>query len=279
MPLLVFGAPLRHCGRLYNCAVVRPSRPPARRGSEDPPAELSRVLRAPLVRLRPRHRGQRSALVAGFEAPFGPDLVFAAADLPGLVVHAEICEDLWVPIPPSTAGALAGATVLLNLSASNITIGKAETRRLLCHSQSARCIAAYRLRGRRCRRVDHRPRLGRPGLDLRERRRAGRKRALPRRRADRDRRYRPRPAAAGAGPAGHVRRQPARPSRPTRQFRQIPFRLDPPADDLGLRRAIERFPFVPSDPGAPRRRTATRLTTSRSPASCSAGAPPAAARS
>ena len=61
----------------------------------------------------------------------------------GLIVHAEICEDVWVPIPPSGEAALAGATVLANLSASNITIGKAETRRLLCRSQSARCLAAY----------------------------------------------------------------------------------------------------------------------------------------
>ena len=59
------------------------------------------------------------------------------------MLHVEICEDLWVPIPPSTYGALAGATVLANLSASNITIGKAGFRRELCASQSARTIAGY----------------------------------------------------------------------------------------------------------------------------------------
>ena len=75
--------------------------------------------------------------------PFGTDLLFEAADLRGLIVHAEICEDVWVPNPPSGEAAVAGATVLANLSASNITIGKAETRRLLCRSQSARCLAAY----------------------------------------------------------------------------------------------------------------------------------------
>src|SRR5262249_61734196 len=73
----------------------------------------------------------------------GPALLFAADDVPGLAVHAEICEDVWVPVPPSGIAALAGATVLANLSASNITIGKADTRRLLCQSQSARCLAAY----------------------------------------------------------------------------------------------------------------------------------------
>src|SRR6185312_5960672 len=81
--------------------------------------------------------------IGGLTAPFGTDLIFEAEDLTGLAVHAEICEDFWVPVPPSAEAALAGATVLANLSASNITIGKAETRRLLCASQSARCVAAY----------------------------------------------------------------------------------------------------------------------------------------
>jgi len=75
--------------------------------------------------------------------PFGSDVVYTAENLPGFAVHAEICEDVWVPIPPSTYAALAGATVLANLSASNITIGKAEYRRALGADQSAKCIAAY----------------------------------------------------------------------------------------------------------------------------------------
>ncbi len=65
--------------------------------------------------------------------PFGNDLLFAAANLPDFRLHAEICEDVWTPIPPSTYAALAGATVLTNLSASNITVGKADYRReLVC---------------------------------------------------------------------------------------------------------------------------------------------------
>jgi NAD+ synthase (glutamine-hydrolysing) len=79
----------------------------------------------------------------GQTVPFGSDIVFAAGDLPNLVLHVEVCEDLWVPIPPSTFGALAGATVLVNLSASNITVGKADFRRTLCMGQSARTIAGY----------------------------------------------------------------------------------------------------------------------------------------
>src|SRR5262249_51252667 len=81
--------------------------------------------------------------VGGREVPFGVDLLFAATGLARFTFHVEICEDIWVPLPPSTTAALPGAEVLLNLSASNITIGKADARRLLCASQSARCIAAY----------------------------------------------------------------------------------------------------------------------------------------
>lgn len=77
------------------------------------------------------------------EAPFGPDLLFAATDLPAFVLHVEICEDMFVPVPPSAQAALAGATVLANLSGSPITIGRAEDRCLLARSASARCLAAY----------------------------------------------------------------------------------------------------------------------------------------
>ena len=77
------------------------------------------------------------------DIPFGSRLLFQHQDQPLLTLHVEICEDLWVPIPPSAHAALAGATVLANLSASNITIGKAHYRRELVASQSARCLAAY----------------------------------------------------------------------------------------------------------------------------------------
>ncbi len=75
--------------------------------------------------------------------PFGSRLLFQVEEQPLLTFHVEICEDVWVPIPPSSAAALAGATVLLNLSASNITIGKADYRHQLVASQSSRCLAAY----------------------------------------------------------------------------------------------------------------------------------------
>jgi NAD+ synthase (glutamine-hydrolysing) len=77
------------------------------------------------------------------DIPFGSRLLFRVEEQPLLTLHVEICEDLWVPIPPSSHAALAGATVLLNLSASNITIGKDDYRRQLVANQSARCLAAY----------------------------------------------------------------------------------------------------------------------------------------
>ena len=82
-------------------------------------------------------------VLCGQSVPFGPRLVFEAENLPLLRFHVEICEDVWVPIPPSCFAALAGATVLLNLSASNITIGKSAFRHTLVRQQSARCLAAY----------------------------------------------------------------------------------------------------------------------------------------
>jgi NAD+ synthase (glutamine-hydrolysing) len=141
-PVLVVGAPLAFAGRLYNCAVV---------------VHRGRVLGvAPKTYLpnyrefyEARHFSPASAAVAdrapvlGGEVPFGNDLVFEASTLAGFSLHAEVCEDLWVPVPPSSLAALAGASVLVNLSASNITIAKAEFRRLLCGSQSGRCVAAY----------------------------------------------------------------------------------------------------------------------------------------
>src|SRR4029450_8559710 len=85
----------------------------------------------------------REVLFQGERLPFGNELVFEALNVEGFKLHVEICEDVWTPTPPSTYAALAGATVLTNLSASNITIGKADYRRSLCAGQSGKCIAAY----------------------------------------------------------------------------------------------------------------------------------------
>jgi NAD+ synthase (glutamine-hydrolysing) len=81
--------------------------------------------------------------VAGVVAPFGTDLLFACRTLPGFVFHVEICEDYWAPTPPSTQGALAGALILCNLSASPIVVGKSEDRHVLSASQAMRTSSAY----------------------------------------------------------------------------------------------------------------------------------------
>lgn len=141
-PLLLVGAALRRNGRVYNCAVA---------------IHRGRILGVVPKTFLPNYREyyekryfasgagltDLSIMVDGQEVPFGTDLLFAADDVADFVVHAEICEDFWAPTPPSTAGALAGALVCCNLSASNITIGKARERALLCASQSARAVAAY----------------------------------------------------------------------------------------------------------------------------------------
>ena len=141
-PVLIVGAPLWTEGGLFNCGVV------IHRG-----AVLGVVPKSYLPNYHEYYeerqfRAAREAIrdeleLLGQLVPFGSDLVFAASDVPNFAIHAEVCEDVWTPIPPSTYGALAGATVLANLSASNITIGKADFRRTLCMAQSARSIAAY----------------------------------------------------------------------------------------------------------------------------------------
>jgi NAD+ synthase (glutamine-hydrolysing) len=141
-PVLAVGAPLRRNGRLYNCALA------ISRGRI-----LGVVPKSFLPNYREYYEKRWFAMgfglngmdiaVAGQLVPFGTDLVFAAEDLDDFIFHMEICEDYWAPQPPSTVGALSGALILCNLSASNITIGKADERKLLCASQSSRCCAAY----------------------------------------------------------------------------------------------------------------------------------------
>jgi NAD+ synthase (glutamine-hydrolysing) len=141
-PLVVVGLPLRVGHQLFNVAAV------LHRGEV-----LGVVPKSYLPNYREfyekRHfSAARQATVTnvrllGADVPFGTDLLFEATDLADLVVHVEICEDLWVPIPPSTTAAMAGATVLCNPSGSNLTIGKAGYRQQLCSAQSARTIAAY----------------------------------------------------------------------------------------------------------------------------------------
>ena len=140
--VIVVGAPLRMGGRLFNCAVVLHHGVPA---GVIPKSYLPNYREFYEKRQFAAARDASSLTieVLGTEVPFGPDLLFRFDHVPDLCMHVEICEDVWVPVPPSTWAALAGATLLVNLSASNITIGKAAYRRQLCASQSSRLIAAY----------------------------------------------------------------------------------------------------------------------------------------
>jgi NAD+ synthase (glutamine-hydrolysing) len=246
LPVLVVGAPLRRGHRIHNVAVV------VHRGRV-----LGAVPKSYLPTYREFYERRQVApgddvtgtvRVAGTDVPFGTDLLFAAEDVPGFTLGVEVCEDMFVPVPPSALAALAGATVLANLSGSPITVGRAEDRRLLVRSASARCLAAYLYaaagegesstdlawdgqtmvyeNGEPLAETERFPHGGRRsvadvdlGLLRAERLRMGT--------FDDNRRTH---AAALAG------------------FRTVGFRLDPPTGDIGLRRAVERFPFVPSDP-------------------------------
>ncbi|MBX3604326.1 MAG: NAD(+) synthase [Piscinibacter sp.] len=187
--------------------------------------------------------------LAGQTVPLGADLLFEASDLPHFVFHAEICEDVWVPIPPSSFAALAGATVLVNLSASNIVIGKADYRELLVRSQSARCLAAYLYSSAGAGESttdlawDGQALIAENGELLATSERFGDDSHLITADIDLERLVRERMrqnsfAANGAQLAGEVRR-----------FRRLPFALARPAGPAWtLQRNVERFPYVPADP-------------------------------
>ncbi|MEU7872828.1 NAD(+) synthase [Dactylosporangium sp. NPDC049140] len=246
LPVLVVGAPLRHRGRVYNCAVV------VHRGrilGVAPKSYLPNYREFYEARqLTPGDAERGSTIrIGGADVPFGPDLLFAADDVPGFVLHVEVCEDMWVPVPPSAEAALAGATVLANLSGSPITVGRAEDRRLLCRSASSRCLAAY---------VYAAAGLGESSTDLSwdgqtmiyengallaetERFPDGERHSVADVDLDLLRQERQRMGTFDDNRRTHDAR--------TSTFRRIAFTIDPPATDLGLRRVIERFPFVPAD--------------------------------
>ncbi|MDW4571842.1 NAD(+) synthase [Microbacterium sp. M3] len=246
LPMIVVGAPLRHRNRLYNCAVV------IHRGELLGVAPKSYL---PTYREFYERRwyapgddqAGQDVRVGDLEAPFGPDLLFEALDVPGLVVHAEVCEDVWVPIPPSSHAALAGASVLLNLSGSPITIARAEDRKDLCQSQSLRCLAAYAYAaagmGESTNDVswDGQTMIYEGGNLLVETERFpdGPRRSVADVDLDRLRQDRLR-----QGTFDDNRRATAA----DRLFRTVHFRLEPPQTDIGLRRTLDRFPFVPDDP-------------------------------
>jgi NAD+ synthase (glutamine-hydrolysing) len=246
-PVLVIGAPVRHGGALYNAAVV------IHRGKI-----LGIVPKSFLPNYREFYENRwfapgagvvgLKAQLAGQHVPFGTDLVFEATDLADFSFAAEICEDLWSPAPPSTQAALAGALILLNLSASNIVVGKADDRELLCASQSMRCMAAYLYSaagpgesttdlawdgqasihelGKVLAKTERFPTQAQMAVaDI----------DVERLRLERMRTPTFNNAAVAAG-------------RPEALFRRVRFDCQPTFDDIGLERPLDRFPFVPDDP-------------------------------
>jgi NAD+ synthase (glutamine-hydrolysing) len=179
--------------------------------------------------------------------PFGADLLFAASDVDDLVLHVEICEDLWAPIPPSTTATMAGATVVANPSASNFTIGKAGYRQQLCSSHSARTISAYVYAGAGDGESttdlawDGHAIVAENGNLLAESERFSGGGSLTA--ADVD---------LGRLVADRIRTTSyvdcMDDHRGALGFRRVAFALRPPATAIPLRRDVARFPFVPSNP-------------------------------
>jgi NAD+ synthase (glutamine-hydrolysing) len=245
LPVLVVGAPLRHRHRVYNAAVV------IHRGRVLGVAPKSYL---PTYRefyerrqLAPGDDQHGTIRVGGEDVPFGPDLLFEAADVAGFVLHVEVCEDMFVPVPPSAEAALAGATVLANLSGSPITVGRAEDRCLLARSASSRCLAAYVYaaagEGESTTDLswDGQTMIWENGVLLADTERfpRGARRSVADVDLDLLRNERARMGTFDDNRRHHAAR--------LDDFRRIPFRLDPPGADIGLRREIERFPFVPAD--------------------------------
>ncbi len=246
LPVLVVGAPLVHGTRVVNAAVV------VHRG-----VLLGVVLKSYLPTYREFYerrwfapgddRRDSTITVAGRTVPCGPDLLFDATDVPGLVLHVEICEDMWVPIPPSSEAALAGATVLANLSGSPITVARAEDRRLLVRSASARCSAAYLFaaagQGESTTDLswDGQTMVYECGDLLAETDRfpEDAQRSVADVDLDRIRQERIRQGTFDDNRRTHHAR--------VRGFRTIDVELRPPTGDIGLRRKVDRFPFVPDD--------------------------------
>ncbi|MEO5770959.1 MAG: NAD(+) synthase [Burkholderiaceae bacterium] len=243
----VVGLPLRHEHRLFNCAVV---------------FHRGRILGVVPKTYLPNYgefyeaRQFNSASEAataeidllGQRVPFGSKLIFTATSVPLLRLHVEICEDVWAPIPPSSFAALAGATVLVNLSASNVTVGKSGYRHQLVGQQSARCLAAY---------IYSSAGLGESSTDLAwdgqaliyengemlaeaERFASGSQLIQADVDLERVSRERMRQTSFGQSVREHAST--------VRAFRSVEFALELPRDAaLLLQRNVERFPYVPSD--------------------------------
>ena len=240
------GLPVAVDGRLYNCAALVCR---GRLVGVVPKTYLPNYREFYEARqFTPGDSSPRSAIaLAGQDAAFGTNLLFRLAEIPAFVLHVEICEDLWVPAPPSSFAALAGASVIGNLSASNIIIGKEGYRHQLAANQSARCLAAYLYSAAGIGESttdlawDGHAIIYENGTLLAESQRFAAAPQLALADVDLDRlladRMRQNTFAEGA------RRHPAEVAR----FRSVEFSLPLPRGRLPLERRIGRFPYVPGD--------------------------------
>ncbi|HCK84184.1 MAG TPA: NAD(+) synthase [Hyphomonadaceae bacterium] len=245
--ILIVGAPIRARGALFNCAVL------IHRGEI-----LGVVPKSFLPNYREFYEKRHFASGAdaaenrialnGMDVAFGADVIFTAADHPDFAFHVEICEDMWAPTPPSTMGGLAGANILLNMSASNITIGKAEDRAILCDAQSRRCAAAYVFaasgRGESTTDLawDGQIVAYELGEKIAEGERFAREPKLVIADIDVGR------IAQERRRLSNFRDAQARRKDELVKWRRTTFALDAPQSALPLQRKIDRFPFVPDDP-------------------------------
>jgi NAD+ synthase (glutamine-hydrolysing) len=246
-PVLIVGAPLYAEGGLYNSAVV------IHRGRV-----LGAVPKSYLPEYREYYekrqfRAARDLIggeieLLGNRVPFGADLLFECRDVPNLTLFVEICEDFWAPVPPSTYGALAGATVLINLSASNITVGKADYRKQLCQAQSMRMIAGYVFTAAGMGESttdlawDGQALIYERGQWLAEAERFAVDEQLIFGDIDLERIVSDRSTTSNYGDSIHDYRD------RLRELRRVEFELQRGDEPVSLRREIERFPYVPADP-------------------------------
>jgi NAD+ synthase (glutamine-hydrolysing) len=248
-PLLFVGAPVVIEQKLFNCAVA---------------VHRGRILGVTPKTFLPNYREfyerrqftpgthaiARDVTLLGSSVPFGSDILYRLDALPGCAVHAEICEDVWVPVPPSSYAALGGATVLVNLSASNITIGKADYRRMLCASQSGRCIAGYVYAAAGSGESttdlawDGHGMVYENGVLLAETERFASGEQLIAADVDLERLVQERVRMTSFNDAALA----ARDRLPAWRLVSVPF--EPPDVPVALRRRVERFPYVPADPAA-----------------------------
>jgi NAD+ synthase (glutamine-hydrolysing) len=247
-PILIVGAPLRSENAVFNCAVV------IHRGEV-----LGVIAKSYLPNYREYYekryfasatqRVNDTIIVCGEQTSFGAsDLLFAASDIRDFAFHVDICEDFWAPIPPSTYAAMAGATILLNMSASNIVIGKAEDRAVLCDAHSRRCAAAYVFaaagRGESTTDLawDGQIIAYEMGEKIAEGERFARDPKLVLADIDVQR------IALERMRIGTFRDCAANSKHGYERYSAAPFELRPQQTALPLKRAVDRFPFVPDDP-------------------------------